>query len=160
MGVYQAAFALTTMLLEAKPEWSADVPGLDGYHYKLLEYSKLFQGCRCLRTAQDLADICVLVGGSLQTLWGLLFCLMHLGDRHSTLGAWAESRGTAADVSPEVSQVVAINVDPYLAELRTEDRGRRSIIGGRSGQISRVGSFGNSIGKGLDNGTIVVSRMS
>lgn len=38
--LYQAAFAITTVLFEAKPEWIQKVPGLNGYQDMLLEKAK------------------------------------------------------------------------------------------------------------------------
>ncbi|MFM7983069.1 MAG: hypothetical protein ACKPKO_27480, partial [Candidatus Fonsibacter sp.] len=72
VGVYLAVLALTSRLLEAEPERVGVVIGMDGCLLTHSEYCKLFLGRRWIRAANDLMDICVLVGGACQTLWALL----------------------------------------------------------------------------------------
>merc|ERR1719362_757845 len=40
ISIYQVIFSLTSMLFEAKPEWIAKIPGLDGYQNMLIDYVK------------------------------------------------------------------------------------------------------------------------
>ena len=94
-----AVLALTTRLFEAEPEWV----GLDGCLLRHSEYCKLLMGRRWIQAANDLTDICVLVGGAWQTLWALLGSLLRWGYMRCTFEPKAVCRATVDSVGPDPS---------------------------------------------------------
>jgi hypothetical protein len=90
VALYQAVFAFTTILFEAKPEWIAKVPGLSAYQDMLIRYAKfitmavgrgafyIFQGSLWLVLMPSILSLDFLVG-CLLIFVGVMHVLMHFG---------------------------------------------------------------------------------
>jgi len=111
ISAYQALFALTTMLFEAKPEWIQKAPGLDKYQNLLIDYCKaltvslgrglfyIFQGSMWLFQA-EFTEIFMIVTGAFLVLIGIFNILMHFGILPQHLAAKAKEAAASAGYAP------------------------------------------------------------